>query len=192
LVTILEMDITETLYVTTREDWREWLEVNSQVMPEVWLVSYKKYIGRPSIPYNDAVEEALCFGWIDSIRKRLDDDRNVQRFSPRKQGSSYSQTNKERLARLIEAGKVIPSVLEVLGDVRPENYQIPEDILSALRLNQEAWEFFQATSPSYQRIRAAYIDGARKRPADFKKRLDHLIDRSANKKQFGYGIEDYY
>lgn len=186
------MDITETIYLNTRNKWRQWLEVNYHAKPEIWLISYKKHTGRPSIPYNDAVEEALCFGWIDSIRKRLDEDRNVQRFSPRKQGSSYSQTNKERLARLIEAGKVIPSVLETLDQVRPEEYQIPEDILSALRSNQEAWEFFQTTSPSYQRIRAAYVDGARKRPAEFKKRLDHLIDKTSKGKQFGYGIEDYY
>lgn len=186
------MEITETLYVTARECWREWLEANYKAKPEIWLVSYKKHTRLPSIPYNDAVEEALCFGWIDSIRKRLDDDRTVQRFSPRKQESSYSQTNKERLARLIEAGKVLPSVLENLDDVRPENYQIPEDILSALQSNQGAWEFFQTTSPSYQRIRAAYIDGARMRPADFKKRLDNLIEKSAKGKQFGYGIEEYY
>lgn len=186
------MDITETIYLSARKEWREWLEANYQAKPEIWLVFYKQHTGRPSIPYNDAVEEALCFGWIDSIRKRLDDDRNVQRFSPRKQGSSYSQTNKERLARLIEAGKVIPSVLEDLGDVRPERYQIPEDILFALRSNQVAWEFFQTTSLSYQRIRAAYVDGARERPVDFKKRLDNLIEKSAKGKQFGYGIEDYY
>ena len=186
------MDITETLYVTTREEWRDWLMANFNTKPEIWLISYRKHTGRPSIPYNSAVEEALCFGWIDSIRKGIDSERNAQRFSPRKPGSSYSQPNKERLARLIRAGKVIPSVLESIGDMRPENYKIPNDILSALQSNEAAWLFFRTTSPSYQRIRAAYIDVARKRPEEFKKRLDHLIDMSAQGNQFGYGIEDYY
>lgn len=186
------MDITETLYVTTRGEWRDWLAANFNSKPEIWLISYRKHTGRPSLPYNSAVEEALCFGWIDSIRKGIDSERTAQRFSPRKPGSSYSQTNKERLARLIPAGKVLPSVLEGLGDVRPENYQIPNDILSALQSNAEAWIFFRGTSPSYQRIRTAYIDVARKRPVEFKKRLDHLIEMSARGKQFGYGIEDYY
>jgi uncharacterized protein YdeI (YjbR/CyaY-like superfamily) len=186
------MDITETLYVTTREEWRDWLTANFNTRPEIWLISYQKHTGRPGIPYNSAVEEALCFGWIDSIRKGIDKERTAQRFSPRKPGSSYSQTNKERLARLICAGKVIPSVMESIGDIRPEDYKIPDDILSALQSNEEAWLFFLTTSPSYQRIRTAYIDVARKRPAEFKKRLDHLIDMSAKGKQFGYGIENYY
>jgi uncharacterized protein YdeI (YjbR/CyaY-like superfamily) len=186
------MDITETLYVTTREEWREWLTANFDTKPEIWLISYRKHTGRPNLPYNSAVEEALCFGWIDSIRKGIDSECMAQRFSPRRPGSSYSQTNKERLARLIRAGKVIPAVMESIGDVRPENYEIPKDILSALQSNEEAWLFFRSTSPSYQRIRTAYIDVARKRTAEFKKRLDHLIDMSAKGKQFGYGIEDYY
>ena len=186
------MDITETLYVTERDEWREWLSANFDSKDEIWLISYRKATGLPSIPYNSAVEEALCFGWIDSLRKGIDDERNAQRFSPRKPGSSYSQTNKERLARLISADKVIPAVLEVIGDVRPESFEIPDDILSALKSNEEAWSFFLTTSPSYQRIRTAYIEVARKRPNEFKKRLNHLIDKSARGKQFGYGIEDYY
>jgi len=186
------MDITETLYVTTREEWRDWLTANFDTKPEIWLISYRKHTGRSYLPYNSAVEEALCFGWIDSIRKGIDSECMAQRFSPRRPGSSYSQTNKERLARLIRAGKVIPAVMESIGDVRPDNYEIPMDILSALQSNEEAWRFFRGTSPSYQRIRTAYIDVARTRTAEFKKRLDHLIDMSAKGKQFGYGIEDYY
>ena len=186
------MDITDTLYVATRTEWRDWLEANHDVKSEVWLVSYHKNTGRPSVPYNSAVEEALCFGWIDSIRKTLDRESSAQRYTPRRPGSGYSQTNKERLARLMRAGRVIPSVTETLGDARPEGYRIPDDVLSALRSNEEAWTFFSHTAPSYQRIRAAYVDVARKRPSEFTKRLDHLVEMSAKGKQFGYGIEDYY
>ena len=186
------MEINETLYVATREEWRAWLGANHALKPEIWLVSYRVHTGRPSLPYNGAVEDALCYGWIDSIRKRIDGESNAQRFTPRKAGSSYSQTNKERLARLVDRGKVILSVLENLGDYRPETYQIPDYILSALQENEAAWNFFQTTSPSYQRIRAAYVDAARKRPGEFDKRLANLVKRSAKCKQFGYGIKDYY
>ncbi len=186
------MDITETLYVSTREAWRDWLAAHHEDALDIWLVSYKKHTGRPSVPYNDAVEEALCFGWIDSIRKGIDEDRYAQRYTPRREGSGYSQLNKERLARLIEQGQVIPSVLEVLDGVRAEDFEYPEDIIAALQANGEAWAFFQTTSPSYQRIRAAYIDTARTRPDEFAKRLSNLVAMSEKGKQFGYGIEDFY
>jgi uncharacterized protein YdeI (YjbR/CyaY-like superfamily) len=186
------MDIKETLYVLTREQWRDWLETYHTDTSEIWLVSYRKATRRPSIPYNDAVEEALCFGWIDSTRKGIDDERYAQRYTPRRPGSSYSQLNKERLARLIAQGRVIPSVLASLKDVRAEDYQIPDDIRAALQADETAWGFFCTTSPSYQRIRAAYVDTARDRPAIFDKRLKHLIETSSKQKQFGYGIESYY
>lgn len=82
---------------------------------EIWLIYYHKDSGKPRIPYNDAVEEALCFGWIDSTVKNIDAERYAQRFSPRNPKTAYSQTNKERLRRLIAAGKVIPEVLAVIA-----------------------------------------------------------------------------
>lgn len=186
------MDITETLYVATREAWRDWLAAHHEEAPEIWLVSYRKHTGQPSLPYNEAVEEALCFGWIDSTRKGIDEDRYAQRFTPRRPGSEYSQTNKERLARLLARDRIHPAVAAGLGDVRPEAYGIPGDIVEALQADEAAWTFFQTTAPSYQRIRAAYIDGARSEPAEFAKRLERLVEKSAQGKQFGYGIESYY
>jgi uncharacterized protein YdeI (YjbR/CyaY-like superfamily) len=178
------MDITETFYAATRAEWREWLAANFDTAPEIWLVSYLVKTERPSVPYNDAVEEALCFGWIDGIRKKLDDERHAQRFTPRRPGSPYSQTNRERLARLIEVGKVHPSVVEVVRGIRPEDFEIPEDVREALRAHDDAWAFFSSTSPSYQRIRAAYVDIARVRPGEYEKRLRHLVEMSAKGKQF--------
>lgn len=186
------MDITETLYMPTRQEWRAWLADNYQEKTEIWLVSYKKFTGRISVPYNDAVEEALCFGWIDGIRKGIDAECFAQRYTPRRPGSGYSQLNKERVARLISLGQVVPDVLVRLEDVRAEDYEIPDDILAALASNEVALAFFQSTSPSYQRIRAAFVDTARKRPEEFEKRLNHLVKMSARGKQFGYGIESYY
>jgi uncharacterized protein YdeI (YjbR/CyaY-like superfamily) len=186
------MEITETLLVTNREDWREWLQAHYQSKSEIWLVYNKKQSGKPRIPYNDAVEEALCFGWIDSTVKTLDDNQYVQRFSPRKSKSRYSQTNKERLKRLIEQGKVMPEVLEGLADAGLDEFEFPVDIMAALQANEQAWENFQTYSEPYRRIRIAYVDGARDRPGEFEKRLKRLLRLTEQGKQFGFNIEEYY
>src|SRR5688572_2952338 len=99
------MEITKTLYVTQAKDWRKWLKKHYKTEKEIWLVYYKKETGKPRIEYNDAVEQALCFGWIDSIIKKIDDERTAQRFSPRKPKSSYSQANIERLRYLVSKKK---------------------------------------------------------------------------------------
>ena len=186
------MDITETLYVTNRDDWRNWLEEHYRDAREIWLVYYRKQAGKPRIPYNDAVEEALCFGWIDSIIKSLDQERYAQRFTPRKPQSEFSQTNKERLKNLIEQGKVMAEVLVSLDDVGLEDFEYPMDIIAAIRESKQAWENFQRYSGSYQRIRIAYIDRVRNRPGEYEKRLKHFISMTEQDKQFGFGIEDYY
>ena len=186
------MEITQTLYVSNRDEWRAWLEKNFQREKEIWLVYYRQAIDKPRIPYNDAVEEALCFGWIDSVNKKLDEERNVQRFSPRRPQSEYSQTNKERLKRLIKQGKVIATVQDSLEDLDLDEFEYPDDIMSALRENEHAWENYQKYSGAYQRIRIAYIDNGRKRPGEFEKRLKHFIRKTAQDKQYGFGIEDYY
>jgi len=187
------MEITKTLYVTKRKDWRSWLNKHYKTEKEIWLVYYKKATGKPRISYNDAVEEALCFGWIDSIVKTLDEKRSVQRFSPRNPKRAYSQANKERLRYLVKKGKVKRDILKTLGDILNEKFVIPPDILRALKANQQAWKNFQKFSDSYQRIRIAYIDGARKRPEEFKKRLRHFIEMTEKNKQIGYGgIEKHY
>jgi uncharacterized protein YdeI (YjbR/CyaY-like superfamily) len=186
------MEIGKTLYVTERPAWRAWLAAHSRNEPEIWLIYYRKDTGQPRIAYNDAVEEALCFGWIDSIVKKLDESRTVQRFSPRKAGSSYSQTNKERLRRLAGQGQVMPEVLADLGDLLEREYVYPADIMAALQADEEAWRYFQGYSGAYRRIRVAYVDGARQRPGEFEKRLANLIKQTAAGKQFGFGIESYY
>jgi uncharacterized protein YdeI (YjbR/CyaY-like superfamily) len=186
------MDITKTLYVTDRETWRAWLEQNYKSEPEIWLEGYRKAAGQPNLPYNAAVEEALCFGWIDSIRKNLDDERFAQRFSPRKASTPYSQTNKERLKKLIAQGKVIPEVLATIDREGIEAFDFPAEILSALQANPKAWENFKRYEGSYQRIRVAYIEARRSQPEEFEKRLQHFIQMTEQNKQFGYDLESYY
>ena len=106
------MEIGKTLYVTDRDAWRAWLAGHYQSEPEIWLIYYLKATGKARIPYTAAVEEALCFGWIDSIVKKVDEQRTAQRFSPRKLGSSYSQTNIERLRRLADESGLDPAFAE--------------------------------------------------------------------------------
>jgi uncharacterized protein YdeI (YjbR/CyaY-like superfamily) len=181
------------LYVTERDAWRAWLAENYDKEKEIWLIFPKKASGKPRIPYNDAVEEALCFGWIDSRVKRINENSYAQRFSPRNPNSKYSQANKVRLRELVRLGKVLPSAQATLGDVLNEEFTVPADILEEIKANKQAWKNFQRFSPEYKRIRVAFIEGARNRPAEFRKRLKYFIEMSEKNKQFGFGgIEKYY
>lgn len=187
------MDITQTLYVTNPKDWRKWLKKHHKTEKEIWLVYYKKETGKPRIAYNDAVEEALCFGWIDSIAKTLDKERTVQRFSPRKPRAKYSQANTERLRTLVAKKRVIKEVVESLGNILNEKFKTAPDILKAIKANKEAWKNFQKFSEAYKRIRIAFIEGARKRPQEFDKRLRHFIQMTEKNRMFGFGgIEKHY
>jgi uncharacterized protein YdeI (YjbR/CyaY-like superfamily) len=188
-----EMKITQILYIVSRKDWRNWLKKKYKTEKEIWLVYPRKASGKPRIEYNDAVEEALCFGWIDSINKRLDDNHTAQRFSPRKPKAKYSQANIERLRYLVEKKKVVKEVAETLDDVLNAEFVIPPDILRAIKANKKAWKHFQAFSDSYIRIRIAFIEGARKRPNEFRKRLGHFVEMTEQNKKFGFGgIEKHY
>ena len=148
---------------------------------------------KPRIQYNEAVEQALCFGWIDSIVKKLDEERSAQRFSPRKPKSGYSQANIERLRYLVTQGEVIDELLESLGDILEQEFVFPEDILDAIKADEQAWHNYQNFSKPYKRVRIAFIEGARKRPEEFQKRLGYFIKMTRKNKMFGFGgIEKYY
>jgi uncharacterized protein YdeI (YjbR/CyaY-like superfamily) len=187
------LDETKLLYVTNRREWRDWLKSHYKSEKEVWLVYYKKHTGKPRILYNDAVEEALCFGWIDSIVRTIDEDSFAQRFSVRNPTTPYSQANKERLREMVKQGKVVDEVLATLGNLADEQFEIAPDILKAIKANRKAWKNFQTFSQPYIRIRVAFIDGARNRPQEFTKRLGYFISMTEKNKQFGFGgIEKYY
>jgi len=186
------MRISKTLDVADRAAWRAWLKKHHRSEQEIWLVYYRKHAAKPRLPYNVAVEEALCFGWIDSTVKALDAERFAQRFSPRKPARPYSQTNKERLRRLIRQGRVVKGVLDEAEKAVAEDFRMPPDILKALKANRQAWRHFRTYSPAYQRIRIAYIESARARPLDFRRRLQHFLRMTEQGKQFGFGIESFY
>lgn len=108
------MEIGETLSVTTRQEFRAWLEAHHALRMEIWLVHYKKASGKPSISYVEAVEEAICFGWIDGFEKGIDGERYATRFSPRRTKSHWTEANKERARRMIAEGRMTGSGLAAL------------------------------------------------------------------------------
>ena len=182
------------LHITTRAEWRNWLENNFNTQQEVWLVYAKKSTGKPRIQYNDAVEEALCFGWIDSTHKTLDNDHTMQRFTPRKPKSSYSQPNIERLKWLAQNNFIHRSLLEHVQEIISQEFIFPKDILDEIKRDKAAWNNYIKFSDSYKRLRVAYIDSARKRPEEFTKRLTNFIQKTRDNKRipgFG-GIDKYY
>jgi uncharacterized protein YdeI (YjbR/CyaY-like superfamily) len=182
------MDITETFYASERGGWRQWLAENHATAKEIWLIYYSRESGKPSVPYIHAVEEALCFGWIDGIAKKMDDERRAQRFTPRRPKSNWTELNKERARRLIASGQMTEAGLMKLPDLSLESFQIAPDILAALQADVQVWENFQSFPGVYHRIRITYIEDMRDQPEEFQKRLDKLVQKTRQNKMFG-GIE---
>lgn len=181
-------------YFENREDWRKWLAENFDTINEIWLVFPHKSSSKKSILYNDAVEEALCFEWIDSTIKSLDKECKIQRFTPRKLRSTYSQANKERLKWLLENEMIHPKFEDKIRNILSAPFIFPNDIIDKLKDDRIAWKNYQYFSASYKRIRIAYIEAARKRPEEFEKRLNNFINKTKENKiitGFG-GIGKYY
>ena len=184
------MELGKTLYVTNRKQWRSWLVKNHNKEKEIWLVYYRKSSGKKRIPYNDAVEEELCYGWIDGIVKGIDEERFAQRFTPRRSNSVLSQLNKERIHRLIEEKKMTVKGLNAVKHVFDSSSKyskciIKDDILRLLKEDKKTWENFRKFPESYKRIRIEWIEGARTRPELFKKRLDYFLKMTAKNKRYG-------
>jgi len=188
------MNETSTKYFIDRKEWRKWLETNFETVDDIWLEYPLKKTGKKRILYNDAVEEALCFGWIDSTVKSLNEETTVQRFCKRRKKSSFSQPNIERLKWLFENNLIHHSIQNEVLKIIQQEFVFPEDIIGELKLDKVVWENYQNFSESYKRIRIAYIDSARKRPEELEKRLNNFIDKTKDNKLikgFG-GIDKYY
>jgi len=179
------MELGKALYVSDRKAWRAWLAKNHDKEKEVWLAYYLKGSGKPRIPYNDAVEEALCFGWIDSTVKKIGKDRNAQRFSPRNKNSPLSEMNKERVRRLVKRGKMTPAGMRKIRRFLVEKFSMPKDILLALKKDMGTWRNFNDFPEFYKRIRIGWIEGARDRPAVFETRLRYFLRMTKANKRFG-------
>lgn len=181
----------KTLDARTRAGWRRWLQAHHASRTEIWLVFHKRHTGRKCLDYNDAVEEALCFGWIDSLIKRLDDVRYARKFTPRKPDSRWSTINCRRYEKLKARGLLTESGLKRppsgrIQDAppRPSSNAIPPYIEKRLRANTRAWATFERLAPSYRRTYVAWIDLA-KRPATKEKRLREAVRLLAAGKKLG-------
>ena len=179
------MNVGKTLYAKNRREWRAWLAKNHQTASEIWLIYYKKDSGKPRIPYNDAVEEALCYGWIDSLLKPIDNQKYAQRYSPRKKASKLSDMNRERVLRLIEAGRMTQAGLAAIAHVEKKTGKIPADIEGRLKQDPEIWRNFRRFPASYKRIRIGWIDAARSRRPAFEQRLRYFLKMTKQNKRFG-------
>jgi uncharacterized protein YdeI (YjbR/CyaY-like superfamily) len=178
------------LSVRNRQEWRRWLREHHGSDSEIWLVFHKRHTGTRSLSYDDAVEEALCFGWIDSIVRRLDDNRYARKFTPRKADSKWSTANRRRYADLESRGLLAAPGLKRpptgrSGDaLRPSVRKIPSYIEEILKTNPLAWEQFRKLAPSYRRAYIGWIESAR-RDATKKKRLREALGLLSAGKKLG-------
>lgn len=183
------MEISQVFHTANRNEWRSWLEENHKTAADIWLRTYHKASGKPIMPYDDAVEEALCFGWIDGLAKKYDHESAVQRFSPRRAKSFLSELNRQRIFKLIQLGKMTDAGLEpvrhMLGN--PDDpLLIPEEILKQLQSEKEVWANFQAFPITYQKIRIGFILEASRGNSDMAaRRLEYLIKMTRQNKMYG-------
>ena len=179
----------DSLRVTNRRQWRAWLAKHHASSPGVWLVLHKAHTGVKSIPYEDTVREALCFGWIDSLIKRLDDDRYAIKVTPRQPTSKWSAINRKRWAELEAAGLLTPAGLEAAPTSntyapKPVIPELPAYIVTALRANPGAWKFFRELAPTCRRDFVVWIHTA-KRPETRARRVRESISLLAAGKKLG-------
>ncbi|MDR2340979.1 MAG: YdeI/OmpD-associated family protein [Puniceicoccales bacterium] len=176
----------EYLCPASQNEWRKWLEENGMHKREIWLLFPHKSTRRPRISYFEALEEALCFGWIDGMVKSYDPTTLSQRFSPRTAKSSWSEVNKQHARLLIAAKKMTPAGFAVLPDLDVDLYVMPEDILEILRRDEEVWKNFCAFPAYYRNIRVAAIDNWRKRsPERFQKTLAYFVEQTRKNRLYG-------
>jgi len=184
-----------TLHVTTREAWRAWLTKHHITEREIWLLYAKKHTGKPRVPYDDAVEEAICFGWIDSLVRRIDDDYYAQKFTPRKPASAWSDLNIWRARKLRKEGRMTETGLALTGKwihdepgLRPrakkKEAEIPAYIEEALQAHPAAWENFSKLAPSHRRSYVGWITSA-KREETRERRIREAVERLTRNEPLG-------
>ena len=168
----------------SRCSWRAWLEKHHAAKTEIWLVFYKRHTGKPTLSYNDAVEEALCFGWIDGVKRSIDDERYTHRFSPRKANSRWSESNKKRVARMLRAGQMAEAGRRAVEQAKrngkwteaaqPIDLSMPAELADALKRNKKAAAHFESLAPSYRRQYIGWITTAKRQETRLR-RLDEAM-----------------
>lgn len=188
-----------SLYFTERESWRAWLMANHSTAREIWLLFYKKHTKKPCLPYEEAVEEALCFGWIDGRLQRLDEERHIQRYSPRRPDSIWSDNNKERVRRMLEAGRMTEAGLALVeagktsgrwyeSTATPKRFRTPSDLVRALKDDQEAYGNFKKFSPSTRHHYIYWVKSSKK-PETRMRRIRQVVERARQNKRPGVPLD---
>jgi uncharacterized protein YdeI (YjbR/CyaY-like superfamily) len=189
------VEVGKQRHFRTARAWRTWLEKHHATAPELWLIFYKKHTGKGGLVYEDAVREALCLGWIDGILKRIDDEKHMVRFSPRRKNSVWSPSNKQRVAELIAAGRMT-EVGRAKVEQAKQNGQwdkasaqrpvpeVPTELTQALVQNKAAQRHFKTLAPSYRRQFIGWIASA-KRDATRAKRAAEAVQLLAQNKKLG-------
>jgi uncharacterized protein YdeI (YjbR/CyaY-like superfamily) len=186
----------KTIEVKTRTEWREWLNANHNREKEIWLIYYKKETGIPSIAYGDSLDEALCYGWIDSLIKKIDEARYARKFTPRKDDSKWSLINKQRVEYLIQEGLMTEHGLKKVEAAKRSgswdhpvrkpklDFVIPDEFAKALEDHPTAKETFNQLAPTYQNQYLGWISTA-KRQETRQKRITESIDLLSEGKKLG-------
>lgn len=184
------MEITEIFYPKTQAEWRAWLEKNHQTKTEIWLRRFKKATGVVCINYDELVEECLCFGWIDGIVKKLDEQSNVQRITPRRKKKTFlSELNRQRVWKLQRLGKMTPAGVEPIKDQigHPDDpFEIPDWMVEKLQEDPEVWKTFQQFDHFYKRLKTGWmIECGPKRIEERDRRLNYLVKMTKKGKMYG-------
>ena len=196
----MNLDFSKALHFEDRMQWRRWLEQNHDRSPGILLLHYKKDSGKKGVSHTEAVEEALCFGWIDSILKRVDDERFVLKYTPRKANSVWSKINKDKAEKLIKDGGMTPAGLMKIEEAKKNGNwdnaytsrikeKLPSDLKRALLENKQAWGNFQEFAASYRNMYTGWLNDARTE-ATRQKRIKEIIYRS--EKNIKPGIDTTY
>ncbi|PAE82974.1 thymidylate synthase [Shouchella clausii] len=171
-------------FVKTRQELRDWLEEHSTTEKCCWIIV--SMAEQPNvIQYVDAVEEALCVGWIDGLKKKISDTELAQRLSPRKKNSHWTELNKERVRRLDKLGLMREEGMKALPDMRPESFTIDKDIESRLKEEEQLYQNFIHFPELYRRIRIDTIQSYRNEPDTFNKRLKKFIEHTRENNMYG-------
>lgn len=190
-----DVELTTALFFKNRDEWRFWLEKNHTILNEVWLIHYKKPSDKKSVNHFDAVEEALCFGWIDSKLKKIDDERFILKYSPRNSKSVWSKINKETAEKMISLGKMTLAGFDTIEEAKKHRLwdtaytnlvkeRLPSDLKKALMVNKTAWTNFQHFANSYRNMYIGWVKNA-KTEETRKKRISKVVKNSIENKKPG-------
>ena len=190
---MIDRELDDALIFKNRDEWRYWLENNHTISNEAWLIHYKKSSGKKGLNHFNAVEEDLCFGWIDSKLKKIDEERFILRYSPRKSKNVWSKINKEKAEKMISLGKMTQAGFDKIEEAKKQGFwdaaytnltkeRLPSDLKNALMVNKKAWHNFQQFANSYRNMYIGWVKNV-KTEETRKKRISKVVESSLENKK---------